>query len=125
MATVTQGIEVAQHTATDSGLDVDSQRTVPESKGSLLHTKLGMIKKEKSKNSQSYKVESVASSVPTDIHNFSLESKRETEYVSAPSAPGSRSKWVRNKAARCVFVWVLWLKVGCECRPFRCFFFVT
>ncbi|KAL7871884.1 hypothetical protein SRHO_G00068670 [Serrasalmus rhombeus] len=80
VATVTEGIEVTQRTATDSGLDVDSQRTVPESKCSLFHTKLGMIKKEKAKNSQSYKVESVASSVHTDIHNFSLESKRETEY---------------------------------------------
>ncbi|KAG9282675.1 insulin-like growth factor-binding protein 3 [Astyanax mexicanus] len=80
VATVTEGIEVAQRTATDSGLDVGSQRTVLEPKGSLLHTKLGIIQKEQSKNSQSYKVESVASSVHTDIHNFSLESKRETEY---------------------------------------------
>uniref|UniRef100_A0A3B1JKY1 Insulin-like growth factor-binding protein 3 n=1 Tax=Astyanax mexicanus TaxID=7994 RepID=A0A3B1JKY1_ASTMX len=71
---------VARGNATDSGLDVGSQRTVLEPKGSLLHTKLGIIQKEQSKNSQSYKVESVASSVHTDIHNFSLESKRETEY---------------------------------------------
>lgn len=45
-----------------------------------LHTKL--IKKDQSKKSQSYKVESVSGGANTDMHNFSLESKRETEYVS-------------------------------------------
>ncbi|XP_066532761.1 insulin-like growth factor-binding protein 3 [Hoplias malabaricus] len=80
VATVTEGIETVLHTATDSGFDLGSQRTVLDPKGSLLHSKLGMIQKEQSKNSQSYKVESVASSVHTDFHNFSLESKRETEY---------------------------------------------
>ncbi|XP_071387911.1 insulin-like growth factor-binding protein 3 [Centroberyx affinis] len=43
-----------------------------------LHTKL--IEKDKSKKSQSYKVESVSGGANTDMHNFSLESKRETEY---------------------------------------------
>ncbi|XP_029905305.1 insulin-like growth factor-binding protein 3 [Myripristis murdjan] len=43
-----------------------------------LHTKL--IKKDQSKKSQSYKVESVSGGANTDMHNFSLESKRETEY---------------------------------------------
>ncbi|XP_056132357.1 insulin-like growth factor-binding protein 3 [Lampris incognitus] len=43
-----------------------------------LHTKL--IKKDQSRKSQSYKVESVSGGANTDMHNFSLESKRETEY---------------------------------------------
>ncbi|MBN3298966.1 IBP3 protein, partial [Amia calva] len=44
------------------------------------HTKVDVIKKEQSKKSQSYKVESVSSGISTDMQNFSLESKRETEY---------------------------------------------
>ncbi|KAM3876441.1 insulin-like growth factor-binding protein 3 [Diretmus argenteus] len=53
------------------------------SRGSLdtrppLHTKL--IKKDQSRKSQSYKVESVSGGANTDMHNFSLENKRETEY---------------------------------------------
>ncbi|KAI4889062.1 hypothetical protein NFI96_014670, partial [Prochilodus magdalenae] len=80
VATVTEGIESVRCKTTDSGLDVGSQRTVPQPKGLPFHSKLGIIKKEQSKNSHSYKVESVASSVHTDMHNFSLESKRETEY---------------------------------------------
>ncbi|KAM4628931.1 insulin-like growth factor-binding protein 3 [Polymixia lowei] len=43
-----------------------------------LHTKL--IKKDQSKKSQSHKVESVSGGANTDMHNFSLENKRETEY---------------------------------------------
>jgi hypothetical protein len=46
------------------------------SKGSP-HTKPGGGRK-----SQSHKVETVSGGANTDIHNFSLESKRETEYVS-------------------------------------------
>lgn len=45
-----------------------------------LHNKL--IKKEQSRKTHSYKVESVSGGAHMDIHNFSLESKRESEYVS-------------------------------------------
>uniref|UniRef100_A0AAY5EZP4 Thyroglobulin type-1 domain-containing protein n=1 Tax=Electrophorus electricus TaxID=8005 RepID=A0AAY5EZP4_ELEEL len=55
-------------------------QAVLEPKAALLHSKLGMIQKEQSKKSQSYKVESVSGGVHTDVHNFSLESKMEAEY---------------------------------------------
>ncbi|XP_034035277.1 insulin-like growth factor-binding protein 3 [Thalassophryne amazonica] len=42
------------------------------------HNKL--IKKDQSRRSQSYKVESVSGGANTDMHNFSLENKRENEY---------------------------------------------
>lgn len=41
-----------------------------------------LIKKNEKKRGQSHKVEPVAGGVNTDTHNFSLESKRESEYVS-------------------------------------------
>ncbi|KAJ7986351.1 hypothetical protein DPEC_G00339020 [Dallia pectoralis] len=44
------------------------------------HTRLDVIKKEQSKKTQSYKVESVSGGLNTDTHNFSLENKRENEY---------------------------------------------
>ncbi|KAJ8279885.1 hypothetical protein COCON_G00069510 [Conger conger] len=44
------------------------------------HAKGDLILKELSRKSQSYKVESVSGGLSTDMHNFSLESKRETEY---------------------------------------------
>ncbi|KAM9849108.1 LOW QUALITY PROTEIN: insulin-like growth factor-binding protein 3 [Aulostomus maculatus] len=43
-----------------------------------LHNKL--IKKDQSRKTHSYKVESVSGGANMDMHNFSLESKRETEY---------------------------------------------
>ncbi|KAM7387767.1 hypothetical protein PAMP_023984 [Pampus punctatissimus] len=43
-----------------------------------LHNKL--IQKDQNKKTQSYKVESVSGGANMDMHNFSLESKRETEY---------------------------------------------
>ncbi|XP_062279943.1 insulin-like growth factor-binding protein 3 [Scomber scombrus] len=43
-----------------------------------LHNKL--IQKDMNRKTQSYKVESVSGGANMDIHNFSLESKRETEY---------------------------------------------
>nr|XP_020457619.1 insulin-like growth factor-binding protein 3 [Monopterus albus] len=43
-----------------------------------LHHKL--IQKDQNKKTQSYKVESVSGGANMDMHNFSLESKRETEY---------------------------------------------
>ncbi|XP_075901813.1 insulin-like growth factor-binding protein 3 isoform X2 [Nelusetta ayraudi] len=43
-----------------------------------LHNKL--IQKDQNKKTQSYKVESLSGGANVDIHNFSLENKRETEY---------------------------------------------
>ncbi|XP_070688454.1 insulin-like growth factor-binding protein 3 [Pempheris klunzingeri] len=43
-----------------------------------LHNKL--IQKDHNRKTQSYKVESVSGGANMDIHNFSLENKRETEY---------------------------------------------
>ncbi|KAM9357833.1 insulin-like growth factor-binding protein 3 [Symphorus nematophorus] len=43
-----------------------------------LHNKL--IQKDQNRKTQSYKVESVSGGANMDIHNFSLENKRETEY---------------------------------------------
>lgn len=45
-----------------------------------LHNKL--IRKDQNRKTQSYKVESLSGGANVDIHNFSLENKRETEYVS-------------------------------------------
>lgn len=55
-----------------------------------LHNKL--IQKDQSKKTQSYKWESVSGGVNMDMQNFSLESKRETEYVSPPRGNGIRLK---------------------------------
>lgn len=41
-----------------------------------------LIQKAENRKTQSYKVEPVSGGVSKDMHNFSLESKRETEYVS-------------------------------------------
>ncbi|XP_051511775.1 insulin-like growth factor-binding protein 3 isoform X2 [Myxocyprinus asiaticus] len=71
-ATGTEGAETFQQTTFVSG---DTQGA-PK----IVHTKLGVIQKEQTKKTQSYKFEQVSSVVHTDIHNFSLESKRETEY---------------------------------------------
>ncbi|XP_076010681.1 insulin-like growth factor-binding protein 3 [Genypterus blacodes] len=59
--------------AVDGGHSRGSMDTRPP-----LHTKL--IKKDQSRKSQSYKVESVSGGANMDMHNFSLENKRETEY---------------------------------------------
>lgn len=48
----------------------------------LPSNKLAIIQKDQNKKKQGYKVDQVSSEVHTDIHNFSLESERETEYVS-------------------------------------------
>ncbi|XP_053469912.1 insulin-like growth factor-binding protein 3 isoform X1 [Ictalurus furcatus] len=80
IATVSKGTEVVQDTATGSGVEEGMQRTELDTKKSLLHTKLSMIQMAKFKQGQIYKVEPVAKGVHPDIHNFSLESKRETEY---------------------------------------------
>ncbi|KAK3516579.1 hypothetical protein QTP70_021966, partial [Hemibagrus guttatus] len=81
ITTVLKRTEVAHDTATGSGVGEGSHRTAElEPKGPLLNTKLGMIQMEELKQSQIYKVEPVTNGVHSDIHNFSLESKRETEY---------------------------------------------
>ncbi|KAJ8376853.1 hypothetical protein SKAU_G00074330 [Synaphobranchus kaupii] len=59
---------------------LENVHRVPEIKGPAHHAKGDVIKKDQSKKSQSYKVESVSGGLSTDVHNFSLESKRETEY---------------------------------------------
>lgn len=97
IATVSKGTEVVQDTATGSGVEEGIQKTELDPKGSLLHTRLSMIQMEQLKQRQIYKVEPVVKGVHPDIHNFSLESKRETEYVSASLPSGSRSKMVKNK----------------------------
>ncbi|XP_065113368.1 insulin-like growth factor-binding protein 3 isoform X2 [Paramisgurnus dabryanus] len=74
--------EVVQHTTVVSRDTQGGQRTAPEAKSSSQHnSKLMTMQKEQDKKSQSfYKVEPVSNGVHTDIQNFSLESKRETEY---------------------------------------------
>ncbi|XP_062412604.1 insulin-like growth factor-binding protein 3 [Sardina pilchardus] len=52
----------------------------PEHKTPPLLSKLGVARKEKNRKSQSYRVESVGGDLHTDTHNFSLDTKRETEY---------------------------------------------
>lgn len=49
-----------------------------------LHNKL--IQKDQNRKTQSYKVESVSRRTVMDVQNFSLENKRESEYVSQTSA---------------------------------------
>ncbi|KAA0708783.1 Insulin-like growth factor-binding protein 3 [Triplophysa tibetana] len=74
----TKATEVVQHTTGDTH---GGHRTIMEPKSSPLHpSKMVIIHKDRSKKTQSYKVEPVSSGVHTDIHNFSLETKRETEY---------------------------------------------
>lgn len=41
-----------------------------------------LLQKAQNKKTQSYKVEPVSRGADVDVHNFSLENKRETEYVS-------------------------------------------
>ncbi|TSK58121.1 Insulin-like growth factor-binding protein 3 [Bagarius yarrelli] len=81
VSTVIKHTEVVQDTVTSSGVEEGVQKTAEQApKGSLLNSKLGMIQMEEFKQSQIYKVEPVTKGVHPDIHNFSLESKRETEY---------------------------------------------
>ncbi|XP_008282293.1 insulin-like growth factor-binding protein 3 [Stegastes partitus] len=73
-ANVTQTMTVLPGVATVKG---------GHSRGSMdtrppLHNKL--IQKDQNRKTQSYKVESVSGGANMDMHNFSLESKRETEY---------------------------------------------
>lgn len=41
-----------------------------------------LIQRGENRKTQSYKVESLSGGANTDVHNFSVESKRENEYVS-------------------------------------------
>lgn len=58
------------------------------------HNKL--IQKDQNRKTQSYKVESVSGGANMDMHNFSLESKRETEYVSHRERERERMKCLFN-----------------------------
>lgn len=53
---------------------------IREPMNTRLHNKL--IQKDQNRKTQSYKVESVSRGANMDLHNFSLENKRESEYVS-------------------------------------------
>lgn len=44
-----------------------------------------LLQKDQNKKTQSYKVEAVSRRTITDVQNFSLENKRESEYVSQRS----------------------------------------
>uniref|UniRef100_A0A673NKK6 Insulin-like growth factor-binding protein 3 n=1 Tax=Sinocyclocheilus rhinocerous TaxID=307959 RepID=A0A673NKK6_9TELE len=79
-ATGAGGVETVQDTTIVSGDTQGGPRTAIEPIDPMLHPKEEMIKKEQIKKSQIFKGEQVSSGVHTDIHNFSLESKRETEY---------------------------------------------
>lgn len=59
-----------------------------------LHNKL--IQKDQNKKSQSYKMESLSGGASVDVHNFSLENKRETEYVSHTPTDWKRLQFVYN-----------------------------
>ncbi|KPP75563.1 insulin-like growth factor-binding protein 3-like [Scleropages formosus] len=61
-------------------LEPESTLRVPEQRGPLPHAKGDIIRRDQSKKSQSYKMESVSGGLSAEVHNFSLESKRETEY---------------------------------------------
>lgn len=50
------------------------------SRGSMDSRHNTLIQKDQNKKTQSYKVESVSGGANMDVHNFSLENKRETEY---------------------------------------------
>lgn len=75
-ANVTQAMTVLPGVATVKG---GHSRASMDTR-SPLHNKL--IQKDQNRKTQSYKVESVSGGANMDMHNFSLESKRETEYVS-------------------------------------------
>lgn len=69
---------------TNATVSVKSVKSV-QSGGSMdtqlpVHNRL--IQKNQNKKTQSYKVESVSRRTIMDIQNFSLENKRESEYVS-------------------------------------------
>ncbi|KAM9435574.1 insulin-like growth factor-binding protein 3 isoform 2-T2 [Clarias gariepinus] len=82
IAPVSKGSEVVQETAaaTDSGVEDSMQKTELDHKGPKLYNKINMIHMEEFRQKQIYKVEPVTKGVHPDIHNFSLESKRESEY---------------------------------------------
>lgn len=74
-----------------------------------LHNKL--IQKDQSKKTQRYKVESLSGGANIDIHNFSLENKRETEYVSHTQSLLVQT-WISSVLERRICV--LWMKVLSE-----------
>lgn len=81
-ATGAGGAETVQDTTIVSGDTQGGPRMAIETIDPMRHIKEEIIKKEQTRKGQTFKGEPVSSGVHTDIHNFSLESKRETEYVS-------------------------------------------
>lgn len=82
MATGAGGAETVQDTTIVSGDMQGGPRTAIEPIDPMPHPKEEMIKRDQFKKSQIFKWEPVSIGVHTDIHNFSVELKRETEYVS-------------------------------------------
>ncbi|XP_052391044.1 insulin-like growth factor-binding protein 3 [Carassius gibelio] len=72
--------ETVQDTTTVSGDIPGGQRNEIKPIDHMPHPKEVIIKKNQNKKSQIFKGEPVSIAVHTDIHNFSLESKGETEY---------------------------------------------
>ncbi|KAK2883571.1 hypothetical protein Q8A67_017208 [Cirrhinus molitorella] len=79
-ATSAGGAETVQDTTVVSGDTQGGPRTAIEPIDAMAHPKEEVIKKDQMKKFQTFKGEQVSSGVHTDIHNFSVESKRETEY---------------------------------------------
>ncbi|XP_067273246.1 insulin-like growth factor-binding protein 3 [Pseudorasbora parva] len=80
-ATGDAGAEMIQHPTVVCGDTQGGLRTPLEPKDPALHSnKLAVMQKDQIKKTQSYKVDQFSSEVHTDSHNFSQESKRETEY---------------------------------------------
>ncbi|XP_059369060.1 insulin-like growth factor-binding protein 3 [Carassius carassius] len=79
-ATGAGGAETVQDTTIVSGDTQGGPRMAIESIDPMSHHKEETIKRDQLKIRQIFKGEPVSRGVHTDIHNFSLESKRETEY---------------------------------------------
>ncbi|XP_069572934.1 insulin-like growth factor-binding protein 3 [Brachyistius frenatus] len=81
-ANVTQTTAAAAMTTAPPGLETEKGggpgRGSMDTRPPPPHNKL--IQKDQNRKTQSYKVESVSGGANVDVHNFSLENKRETEY---------------------------------------------
>lgn len=69
---------------------MESSYRLVEPRGIPPHSKADAIRRDQSKKSQSYKLESVSGGLSLDVQNFSLESKRELEYVSPVHLPPTK-----------------------------------
>ncbi|XP_072568961.1 insulin-like growth factor-binding protein 3 [Paramormyrops kingsleyae] len=67
-------------TNSTGALEMESSYRLVEPRVIPPHSKADAIRRDQSKKSQSYKVESVSGGLSVDVQNFSLESKRESEY---------------------------------------------